>query len=205
MKVIFVAGSYGSGTSSLIGALDRLGISTLPPHFKTSDPRTPISYESKAFRALIHSFAREDVEGNDLRVDRSKSAEFVEEFRVFIENADPGPANAIALKMPLASICLPEIMQVVDPYVVWVHRPMDEIEASRIRRKWPALFGSVSAAIINETLIHDLVENGKSFLSISYHDLTRDGRGELLKVLDYCGLRELEAGVDEAAKFIRNG
>jgi len=104
MRVIFVAGSYGSGTSSLIGALDRLGISTLPPHFRTNDPRTPISYESKAFRQLIHLIAREDVEGNSLKLDTSRSAEFVEKFRLLIESADPGPANAIALKMRLASI-----------------------------------------------------------------------------------------------------
>lgn len=59
MDLIFIAGSWGSGTTAAIGALDKLGIPTFGPHFITNDERTQNSYELQAFRKLVFNFVDE--------------------------------------------------------------------------------------------------------------------------------------------------
>jgi len=201
MNVIFVAGSYGSGTTALTGMLDKMGIASLPPHFKTNDPRTPNSFESMAFRRLVTSFADEST----LTKDKSKAAEFVQGLRSLIRQADGGSADAVVLKMPLASICITQIIEAVDPYVLLIHRPIDEIEASRKRRNWTPNLGAIGAQIIYSTLFSELAFMKKSYLAISYHDLQEGPRREMLRITNFCGLSEINNRIDDAIGFVRGG
>jgi hypothetical protein len=199
MKVIFIAGSYGSGTSALTGMLDGMGITSLPPHLTTEDPRTPNSFESMAFRSVVKSFANEST----MSVDMSRAGLFVQRLRNLLKNADVGPASAAVLKMPLASICLPQIIEAVDPYIILVHRPMEEIEASRIRRNWEPQYGAIGAQMIYPKLYTDLSTMKKTYLAISYHDLQENARRELLRITNFCGLQELDDRVDGVTWFVR--
>lgn len=199
MKVIFIAGSYCSGTSALAGVLDNMGIASLPPHFKTDDPLTPNSFESLAFRNLVNSFANESM----LTIDKSKAAKFVVDLKNLIQHADRGSNNTVVLKMPLASICISQIIEAVDPYVILVHRPIEEIEASRKRRQWPLLYGAIGARFIYTRLFNDLMSMKKSFLAVSYHDLVQDPRQTMLRITTFCDLLEINNRVDDAIKFVR--
>ncbi len=200
MKVIFVAGSYGSGTSALAGALDKMGVGSLPPHFRTNDPRTPNSFESIAFKSLVLSYADEAT----MQVNPGKEKPFVQGLRKLVADADPGPANAVMLKFPLASICLPQIIEAVDPCIVLVHRPFEEIEASRIRRNWPPHLGAAGAKTIYLKLFADTILQKKSYLALSYRDLQEDGRRQLQRIMDFCGLEVGRQQVDNASRFIRS-
>ena len=151
MKVIFIAGAWGSGTSAVAGALDKMGITSLPPHFHTNDPRTPNSFESLAFRKLVYSFANEST----LTKNMACSAKFIQGMKILMQQAKANSADAVVLKMPLASICTAQIIEAVDPYIIVVHRPLENIEASRIRRGWPSHLGAQTAQIIYSTLSND--------------------------------------------------
>lgn len=200
-KVIFIAGSFGSGTSAVAGALAKLGVSSLPPHFQTNDPRTPSSFESLAFRKLVDSIANDaDLSVADNRAGTSK---FIKELKKLVAKADGGIHDAVMLKMPLASLCLPQIVEAVDPFVIVVHRPFDEIEASRNRRNWPAHYGAVGAQRIYYQLTWDLIKTRKSFLALSYSDLRQHGRREITRIAQFCGLKKANDRIGEAVKFIR--
>jgi hypothetical protein len=199
MKVIFVAGTFGSGTSAVAGALDRLGVDSMPPHFITNDLRTPNSYESMAFRELVNEFTDEPT----LSLHESGADKFVQGLRDLLSQANGGSANAVVLKMPLASICVPQIIKAVDPYIIWVHRPLSEVEASRLRRKWPPLYGAAGAGVICSKLITDLIEHKKSYLAVSYLDLQKHTRREITNIMNFCGLQELGSRIDAAVEFVR--
>jgi predicted O-linked N-acetylglucosamine transferase (SPINDLY family) len=199
MKVIFIAGSYGSGTSAITGALDKMGVSTLPPHFSTNDAQTPNSFESLAFRALVNSFADE----TNLKVDKNKEAKFIADVKKLIQEADGGAANAVVLKMPLASICITQLIEALDPFVILVHRPFSEIEASRMRRNWPAIYGAMGAEVIYSTLYRELTNMKKSYLALSYHDLQENPRLEILRVTNFCDLTAINNKIEGGVTFIR--
>lgn len=209
MKIIFVAGAWGSGTTALAGALSRLGVSAFGPHFRTSDPRTPNSFELIPFRDLILRFVDEP----EISIKKDRSSELVTSLSHFARALDNGefgewpaqrPKRAV-LKLPAASICLPQIMTVFETSVVVVHRPFDEIEASRGRRRWPAHFGATGARVIYSRMFSDLMQLAKSYMAISYLDLTNDTERAIQNVIDFCGLQDLASNRPEACAFVRNG
>ena len=207
MKVIFIAGSWGSGTTAVIGALSKLGVPTLGPHFGSNDPNTQNTFELMQFRDLILRY----VDQPTLKHKDNYSEEFIpalKKFQVQIMN-DTWPdqpdneKNTIALKMPLASICLPEICSTFDAEVIVVHRPFDEIEASRLRRNWPPLFGSAGAHYIYGKMFSDLVSHKLSFLGISYDDVVNNTRQSLIKIAEYCDIDNFHENLGDAVSFVR--
>lgn len=52
-NIVVVLGSWGSGTTAAVGALELMGCNTCPPHFMTWDPRTPNSFEPLSLREII--------------------------------------------------------------------------------------------------------------------------------------------------------
>lgn len=213
MKVIFVAGSWGSGTSAVIGALDRLGVPTFGPHFQSNDPRTPNTYELIAFREVILDHVEEAAMMPKHRFSSVTdfSRQLMAALRQFgqrLQCGDFGPwpegiPRVVALKMPLASMCLPEISQVFDTDIILIHRPLKEIEASRARRNWPEYFGAVGANKVYSKVFSDLLEYKLSALVISHGELIRHTRDTLKRVTNYCGLRVLEQDIENAINFVR--
>ena len=206
MKTIFIAGPWGSGTSALAGALYRLGVPALSPFHRTNDPHTPVSYEWRPFRQLM---LRHVSEMSLSRItDRSQ---FISELRRFQDEAERGDYGAwpsdqekvLLLKMPIASIRLPEIAEVMDPIIVMVHRPLDEIEKTRIHRGWDEVVGSKGATVIYSRILQDLFLLRKSYLAISYNHLISDTRLALQSVIDFCGLKHLQIHLDAACATVR--
>lgn len=213
MKVIFIAGSWSSGTSMVIGALDRLGVPTFGPHFQSNDPRTPNTFELVPFRQLIMDHVDEAAMMPNSRF--SSEAEFsrqltvaLHQFGQQLERGDFGPwpqdmPKIVALKMPLASMCLPEITQAFDTDIILVHRPLNEIEASRVRRKWPEQFGAAGANKVYMKMFADMFENKLSALMISHSDFVKHTRDALEKIINYCDLHFLEQNIEKAMSFVR--
>ncbi len=207
MQLIFVAGSWGSGTTSVIGALDHLGIPTFGPHFKSNDPKTENTYELLAFKDLVFKFSEEKT----IRRLKGYSQGFIpalEVFRKDLENQTwpeiPGGREKIfALKMPLASICLPEITQVFDTKIILVHRPIADIEATRKRRDWPAHLGAMGAQQIYMQFLDGVFAAGLNFLGVSYNDFKADPHKALSQIIDFCDIKEFSSNIDRAAGFVR--
>ena len=206
MKLIFVAGAWGSGTTAVAGALAELGVSAFGPHFRTSDPRTPNSYELVAFRDLSLRF----VDEKRVSLDEARSAELVAALTEFRRALDAGKfgewpqgPKRLLLKLPAASLCLPQIAHVFDTTVIVVHRPLAEIEASRVRRGWSANLGAAGARAIYSKLFSDLTQLGLSYLGLTYRDITAEPEHAMGRVIDFCGLEDLADNLPRACAFIR--
>lgn len=206
MKLIFIAGAWGSGTTAVAGALVELGVPAFGPHFRTSDPRTPNSFELVAFRDLVLRF----VDERAVSLDQSRSADLVAELMKFRQTLETGKFGAwpegpqrLVLKLPAASLCLPQIAHVFDTTVIVVHRPLAEIEASRVRRGWSANLGAAGARAIYSKLFSDLTQLGLSNLGLSYRDITGEPERAMRRIIDFCDLEDLAAKLPRACAFIR--
>lgn len=213
MKVIFVAGSWSSGTSMVIGALDHLGVPTFGPHFPSNDSRTPNTFELMSFRNVILDHVDEAamMPKNRFSSEEDFSQHLISALRQLGQQLEQGEFGAwpegipkiVALKMPLASMCLPEITQAFDTDIILVHRPLNQIEASRVRRKWPEQFGAAGANKIYLKMFSDLLEYKLSALMLSHGDFVKDSRDSLKKIINYCDLHFLEHNIENAMNFVR--
>jgi hypothetical protein len=207
MKIIFIAGSWGSGTTSVIGALNSLGAPTLGPFFESNDPKTLNTFELIPFRNLILQYVDEPT----IKYKDNYSTDFVPALKRFKKelkkHAWPGNPDSkdkiLVLKTPLASICLPEICSVFDTKIIVVHRPFEEIEASRIRRNWHTLYGSLGAQHIYNKIFSDTIKYKLSFLGISYSDFVNNTEQSLKNISDYCDLESNHNNLENAAAFVR--
>jgi hypothetical protein len=206
MKTIFVAGSWGSGTTALAGALHHLGVSSFGPFFRSRDPRTRNTFEWLPFRDVVLRHVDEETLSR-----KTGSDELVADLAALRDGLEAesigswggGTSRNLLLKMPVASICLPEIVEVFDPRIVVVHRPFDDIERTRHRRSWTEVFGRKGAAAIYSRLTYDLIRLRKSSLALSYGDLVADTERALRSVVDFCGLHDLDANLGDACRFVR--
>jgi len=213
MKVIFVAGSWSSGTTMVIGALDHLGVPTFGPHFHSNDPRTPNTYELMPFRKVIMNHVDEAAMMPHSRFSSEKdfSHQLTSALRQFGQQLERGEfgtwpegnPKVVALKMPLASMCLPEITQVFDTDIIIVHRPMSEIEASRVRRNWPEYFGAAGANKVYMKMFSDMFDHKLSALMTSHGNFVKRTRDALEKIINYCDLQFLEHNIEKAMSFVR--
>lgn len=207
MKLIFVAGSWGSGTTAVIGALNSLGVATLGPHAQSKDPKTRNTFELLPFRKIV----LRHVDESTLKYKENYRDEFVpalQQFKARLEkNAWPNQPDTtkriLALKMPLASLCLPEICNTFDTRIIVVHRPLDEIDASRLRRNWGPRFGASGAQQIYGHMFNELIQHKLSFLGISYDDVVNNTRQSLNKIIAYCDIQHLQKNLENAVAFVR--
>jgi len=207
MKLIFIVGSWGSGTTAVIGALDCLGVPTLGPYFQSSDPKTVNTFELISFRNLINQY----VDESTVKHKDNYSDEFIpalERYRLELETninsvLPDNTRKVIALKMPLASICLPAICSVFETKIIVVHRPFEEIESSRLRRNWPSLYGVLGATHIYGRIFNDLMQHKLSFLGISYHDFVNNTCESLISIIEFCDIEYLQENQEDAEAFVK--
>ena len=173
MKTILILCSWSSGSTAVAGFLDRCGGHTCPPHFSTSDPKTPNPYESLALRNALHELI--DIETPKFQQKGSEKA-FEQFFCKWIGEQKQLAKNIgktfLVLKHPLKIFALGIIERYVDAKILIVRRPLQEIEQTCIRRKWPDVYGKKGASIIYEK-IDDYLKDKQDFLSINYDDFLR--------------------------------
>jgi len=171
-KVIVVLGSWGSGTSAVIGALERLGCHICPPHFKTNDSRTPNSFESLSLRSvIIPNFNEYDLHFSG--PDRGLISGILKDWATAEQNT-AGARARLAVKLPHLCFFIPDMVAAWDPVFIMIERPADEIEASRLRRGWPPHLGAQGAVAAYAAAERDLKTLKQEYLKISYADLTKN-------------------------------
>ncbi len=210
METIFVGGAWGSGTTALTGALARLGVTAFEPHLHVNDERTPNTFEHKPFRELILTY----VDEMNLTVRPDKIDGLIPALKQFAADMDAGKYGAwpgdrprrTVLKFPGVGLVMSHFVQAFDmdkTKIVIVTRPIQQIEASRRRRKWLEHLGQKGAKPVYARTFFDLQQTGTSYLAVSHRDLVQDTETTMKRVIAYCGLEDLAGNFEDACAFIR--
>ena len=201
MNLILVCGPWSSGTSVVSGMLEQLGARGLPPYFLTDDPRTPNSFESEAFRQLIGELVDEST--LRMRVDWATAQARLGDFRARLETELAGSAAPLFLKYPLSAMLLHEICQVFSTRLVYVLRPLAEIEATRQRRDWPMQCGAAGARAIYPSMFEMLIDQQLPTLIVRYFELLAEPARHAARLAEFCGLPADNARLAAAAASVR--
>ncbi|MBK1639722.1 sulfotransferase [Rhodothalassium salexigens] len=206
LQLIFIAGTWGSGTTAMAAALAELGVPALGPHLHTNDPATPNAFELLPFRDLVLRYTDEAT----LTIKPDVVAPFARDLQAFAAEVAAGKHGAIVgarprflLKMPLAGLALPYLTYFFDLSVILMHRPLEEVEMTRQRRGWPELYGLAGGRVLVNKTVGALMAIKKPFLGVSYEALTQAPEASLAQVIDFCGLDDLSDNVTRAAGVIR--
>lgn len=201
MNLILVCGPWSSGTTAVSGMLEQLGARGLPPYFYTDDPRTPNSFESEAFRQVIGELVDEST--LRMRVDWSLAQARLSDFRARLEKELAGSAAPFFLKYPLSAMLLPEICQVFSTRLVYVLRPLPEIEATRQRRGWAAQFGAAGASVLYPRMFETLIDQQFPTLIVRYSELLVEPARHAAMLAEFCGLPADDGRLAAAAAVVR--
>ena len=203
LELVLVCGPWSSGTSAVAGLLASLGLDGLPPYFQTSDERTKNSFESIAFRELVMAVASEDTVA--LKVDPATAAARLREFRAALAagKSSPGAGRPIFLKYPLSAALIAQICGAFNTRLVYVLRPLREIEATRVRRGWAEHQGSAGAQRIYSYMFGALVEQRIPTMMVRYPELIERPVEIARDLARFAGLQATPDAIEKAAGFIR--
>lgn len=201
-RFIIVLGPWSSGSTAVTGILDHLGAFTCPPHFKTNDPRTPYAYEPEMLRNILLRHIDEQaliVSGNRLQL----ISEIQQWLGQTLQKA--GCDNrVVALKHPLLSIIVPELITLLQPKFIVIRRPYTDIERTRARRQWPPIYGYLGARMIYDRIYSDLVANNNlGFLDLHLPDLLSRPDQEISRIADFADLASNSDRIKDARAFLR--
>jgi hypothetical protein len=206
MKLLLVCGPFGSGTTAVAGLLARLGAIGFGPYFQPADERTPDSHELIAFRGLLQTLASEEtttlLPGIDVRMKLDK-------FHNRIASQEFGPYNdkseiPIFLKHPLSALIIPQICVAFDTRLIYLVRPLSEIEASRRRRKWGVQYGAKAAGIIYSHMFNALINRNVPTIIVRYGELINWPMEHARKLAAFAGFKVDLDVMREAAAFVRS-
>jgi hypothetical protein len=201
MKVILICGPYGSGTSAVAGMLAKLGVIGLGPTWQTSDPRTPDSYELLAFKDMLLGLVSEEtcMLKPGVSVGRALS-----DFKALLAASLPAEeSRPIFLKHPTAALILPEFCQTFDTRLIYVLRSMREIEATRVRRKWP-VGDSKGTQIIYSRMFDHLVNGSAPTMIIRYRNLIERPMENAISLAEYAALPSDPRALQQAVNVIQS-
>lgn len=200
VQPLVIIAAWGSGSSAAAGFLHHCGAYTCPPHQRTNDERTPSAFEPYAYaKALRQLFDETTLKKTG---DTTEFTRFFEAFwEAEVAKAMAQGFGAIALKHPLQALVLPYLQRRLKPKYLFVTRPLDDIEKTRIRRKWHATCGAAGAKHISAVATNFLVENSCPFLTVPYKALMQsaDFRSDLLA---FCGLAPDGDRLQKAEHFL---
>lgn len=200
-RVIVVLGPWSSGSTAVTGYLARCGGWTCPPHQLTNDPLTTDSHEPKAFRDALCDF----IDELTLKP-KQPLGRFVDFFGPWLaakrQEAAAGGHAAVVLKHPLAAFVLQPILAVCEPHFLVVLRPLPQIETSRLRRRWHAIYGQDGARQIYGAAFSGLIAAGRSFQTVSYPQFLADC-SHRLSLLANLGLQTGAAPYASAEAWVR--
>lgn len=206
VELVLVCGPWSSGTTAVAGMLRRLGMNGLPPFFGTTDERTPNSYESVAFRAAVDEVASE--KSVTVTVPPATVVERLTAFRERIRRGEHGAYSGepIFLKYPLSALLIAPICEVFRTRLVYVLRPLRDVEATRVRRGWGAQTGAQGGQVLYGAMFRTLVEDRIPMPHmVRFVELVEDPRRHALELARFVGLEVGPEKIEEAARFVRGG
>lgn len=198
---VMVMGGWGSGTTAVTGVLERLGLHTCPPYFITNDDRTRCSYEPLYLRQILLTHI------DELTVSfKTDSNALVEEMRRWINytiSTEKLSDVTMVMKHPLTAMAIPEIDRLLSPRYVLVNRPYEDIERSRLRRGWPAIFGEQGARFINQKIEDSMQLIGDRSIALEYPELIDTPERVVDELITFFGLDVDEETRNSALAYVR--
>ena len=199
--VVLILSSWGSGSTSVAGFLDKCGGYTCPPHVPTVDERTPNAYEPEALRTALNLCIDEKTFNplGNAEIFVRFFAEWVAEQK---QKATEAGCRRIVLKHPLLAFVLPAVAKMASCRFVVVTRPYAAIEATRLRRNWHPALGKAGAKVIYDRIHDYLQEMQAPYLTVAYNAFREDAalRSTLLS---YVGLQPDAETLTEADNWVR--
>jgi hypothetical protein len=107
------------------------------------------------------------------------------------------------LKYPLSAALIPQLCQVFNTRLVYVLRPLREIEATRVRRGWAEQQGSAGAQRIYSYMFGALVEQRIPTMMVRYPELVERPLVVTRDLVRFAGLEVAPEAILKAAEFIR--
>lgn len=202
MKLVLVCGPWSSGTSAVAGMLDALGLDGVGPYFHTNDARTKNSFESQAFRQVVDSVASEAA--LRLTVEPKAAVAALTRFREQLAaRPDAAQGRTLFLKYPLSALLIPQICRVFDTRLVYVLRPLKDIEATRVRRNWGEHLGRKGAQVLYSRMFEVLLDLPFPTMIVRYPELLRAPLPHARQLAAFCGVAPDEQRIAAAAAFVR--
>ena len=190
----------------MTGFFERCGAHSCPPHSWSNDDRTKISFENiflKTKLETIFSLKKEET----FFEQKSDLQQLIDFFPGWIQTHMQIAAGigkkALVIKHPLTIFALKEIQPfLTNPRFIILERPLEEIERSRLRRKWPPVYGKEGAAVIYEKITNTTNTLNLSTFKITYSDF-RKNENARLKMIQHCKLKVDEKKMQNATNWIR--
>jgi tetratricopeptide (TPR) repeat protein len=209
VKVLLVCGPWGSGTSTVAGLLDRLGALGLGPYIQTNDPRTPNSYESISFTDVVHPCINlPTLSVRPCAPDAVQSA--LRGLRRRIEQQEFGPYDhgspkPVFLKTPASALLIPQICEVFDTKLIYVMRPLEDIERTRLRRLWLPYHGAAGAKAIYDNMADVQQRHSYPTFTIDYNELLAAPAVHVRDIARFAGFNPGPAEFERAVGFVGAG
>lgn len=169
--LVLVCGPWGSGTSACCSILSEIGVNTPGPFFQVRDPLTPNCYEMNAFRNVVLNL----VDEMTLKLLRPNS-EIEKVLQAFQLEHFPSSETLSLLKCPASSALLPYMHSIFSLKTIIVLRDAESIERSRVRRNWPAQYGSIGASKIYAQLLDSISTIDLPYLFVRHRDIINPQR-----------------------------
>jgi hypothetical protein len=206
MKLAVVCGPWGGGTSSVAGLLTNMGCLCPLPIVTTRDVKTPVTYESVAFRNVLRQLASEPdiaLHANMKGMIVPALVAFKEEIQRSLDSAKQDNDQApVVLKHPLSCLVIPELNEVFDAHFIYVLRPIGEIERTRNRRKWAPYLGGVGAQKVYSAMFNALINHPIKAMMLHYETLLAQPLSESERLADFCGLNARPDNRERGVRFI---
>jgi hypothetical protein len=207
MKLVLICGPWGSGTTAVAGMMAKLGARGFGPYVYPGDPQTPNSFEFVAFRESILRLASEDSVGlipgalKTARTELRRLHRRIEDQK--FGSHDPNGSIPIFFKYPLSALLIPKICNVFDTRLIYVIRSLEDIERTRVRRKWSPHFGSDGAKIIYRAMNDFEQMHSHPIFTLRYVDLISEPARYALELARFSGLEPNPAQFRRAVGFVR--
>jgi len=206
MKLIIVSGPWSSGTTAVAGTLHHLGFTGFGPYLQIRDERAPVSYEFMPFRDLVLKLASEDslklTVANADPINRAlvgfRQQVLEQAFGPFDEETSP----PVFLKLPLSALLLNWLADHFELRQLFVARPLNDIERTRIRRNWMPQFGATGAQVLYSHIFSATIEKGIPTQIVHYRELLKSPEPIIRSMAEFCGHTPSEDKILEATRFI---
>jgi hypothetical protein len=151
-----------------------------------------------AFRSLLLTLADEK------RVARISDDETATDaINAFAQDHAISSKEAMLLKHPLAAFFLPQLEQAFDLKILAVMRPLDAIEQTRVRRKWPAHFGRLGAERVYLAMQDALASSQAPLYWVKYPRLIDHPTQTVSELATFLGMSSDERAIHNAIGRIR--
>ena len=206
-QIILIAGPWSSGSSALTGFISKLGIPAPGPYVYCNDPRTPLTYELESFREVIIQSAPDEALGLIQKPDVviEKLSYFRDIVLPNILEADGISTNSpILLKHPSSAFMLDEFFQVFNTAKMIVSiRPLEDIEATRLRRKWFNTYGSLGAQAIYGRIFTHIIKADTPCHLVKYNELLSQPLSLVDPLSKFIGINPSKQQIQQAYDYVQ--